>query len=151
MSEVLFRGKIKSDNGIYKKGDWVYGHYVCLKDGKKELHSIYGKGEIDIKTLGQFTGLSDKKGNKIFKGDIVEVMFNPCYVGLSAERIGNFEVVFNDGCYMKKSPHKTGLFHFITSDEHEVVGNIYDCPEILEEGVYIETRKKADGKAKENA
>ena len=52
--EILFRGKLKTDNAINKKGDWVYGNYVTLMDGKHEIPCIYGKGEVISKTVGRF-------------------------------------------------------------------------------------------------
>lgn len=132
MREVLFRGKLKKDNGHLKKGDWVQGHYVVLQDGKKQMPYIYGFGEIIPETLGEFTGLTDKNGKKIFEGDILDVVTNHHYTGLSHERLGIFEVVFYKTCFMKRSPKKIGAFHFISTDEHKVIGNIHDNKELLE-------------------
>lgn len=154
MREVLFRAKIKADNDAHKKGEWVYGHYCELIDGKKAIPCIYGSGEVCKNTIGQYTGLKDNttwgkltkeeqlewlknhsveewNGKKIFEGDIVDVLYDANYAGVAAERIGKFEVVFDRDCFMKRKIDGFGLFHFIASDVHTVIGNIHDNPELL--------------------
>ena len=136
MHEILFHGQ-RVDNE-----EWVEGYYVCLNDHE---HRIYtGCAETDCgdyypdhfsvvpETVGQYTGLTDKNGKKIFEGDIVDVEYDIQYAGVAAERIGLFEVIFYDGCFMKKK-RSGGLFYFILSDKCQVVGNIYDNPELLED------------------
>lgn len=129
MHDIEFRGK-RTDNG-----EWVYG-YVCrygwtgkentyiLPNYASALYSI----EVNPETVGQYTGLKDKNGTKIFEGDIVDVLYDVNYIGVATERIGVFEVVHN-GCFMGQ---KGGVrYHFIPSDECTVIGNIYDNPELL--------------------
>ena len=126
MKEILFRGKSK------ESGEWVYGDLVRIKDGDKVGWYIYGKSEVIPETVGQFTGLSDKNGKRIFEGDIVDVEYNINYIGVAAERIGAFEVVYNDGCFMKRN--KSGLYHFIPSDKCKVIGNVHDNPDLMRGG-----------------
>lgn len=150
MREILYRGQMKSDNGENKKGKWVFGHYCELIDGKKIIPYIYHKGEIIKETLGQYTGLTDKNGNKIFEGDIVEFESHG-YIP-SSER---GTVIFKDGCYgieyeddfikkygWDKKFHRIGMVSEwqdmgasgTITYTYEVIGNIHDNPELLKGG-----------------
>ena len=63
MPEYLFKGKRKGN------GEWVEGDFVRLKDGRKVMSYIYGKGEVIPSTVCQYTGKNDRKGTKIFNSD----------------------------------------------------------------------------------
>lgn len=137
MRDILFRGK-RVDNGEWVDGYFLPFHGVKRLDGTEPYASIICNDTFDTQyrvlaeTVGQFTGLRDKNGKRIFEGDIVDVEYDIQYVGVAAERIGLFEVVFHDGCFMKEKK-SGGLFHFINSDKCQVIGTIYDNPELLEE------------------
>ena len=89
----IFRGKIKTENGQYKRGDWVFGDLVWLEDGNRKIPCIYGKGEVFSNTIGQESGLNDLAGEKIFDGDILE------WVDTDGGK-HTVEVVFKNGCYV---------------------------------------------------
>ena len=152
--EVIFRGK-RTDNG-----EWVYGYYTKARYflNKKEMHIIFepdveafphceftGYEEVLPETVGQYTGLTDKNGVRIFEGDILDVSSDVAYGGVAVHRLGYFVVEFHNGCFMKSAlddpqlsffdnAKRKGLYHFISTDIHKIVGNIHDNPDILKGG-----------------
>ena len=122
MREVLFRGKRK-DNG-----EWVYGQYCELRDGKTTIPCIYYKGEIIKETLGQYTGLTDKNGKKIFEGDIVQYYGTyplEVYIEKGHTKIRWYDTISTLNC--NELFYGTDNFY----GECEIIGNIHDNPELL--------------------
>ena len=137
--EILFRGEWT------ETGDWVKGHYVRLFDDKGNRHHRIYPGyaesdcgdlypdwyEVDPETVGQFTGLTDKNGKKIFEGDIIEhhvqgdILVNRgVVVWIESEARFAYRLrTMEPGFYMHKP------------ETVEVIGNIHDNPELLEGGV----------------
>lgn len=129
MREILFRGK---DFGVINH-IWCFGSLDTTEDDRAIIIYPDRFGNkcriiVDPKTVGQYTGLKDKNGTKIFEGDIVDVLYDVNYIGVATERIGVFEVVHN-GCFMGQKGNVR--YHFIPSDKCTVIGNIYDNPELL--------------------
>ena len=150
MREILFRGKRK-DNG-----EWVYGDLIknLIYDGREKeirIGDIYFEHNGDIhgtavrevipETVGQFTGLCDKNDNKIFEGDIIHIK---CGYGLSTF-VGKGIVFFDEKrLQFRVKSVKPSSFDsekgnvydecdFMVIDSYEVIGNIYDNPELLED------------------
>ena len=123
MREILFRGKFGNE--------WKYG-YLTIEPRGLAIKEAYVNAasniwHIDTKTVGRFTGLTDKNGNKIFEGDIVDFSDFSDGDGYGVVRYNEneteFEIEYDNIC---ESPGR----HYYPKDI-EVVGNIYDNPELL--------------------
>ena len=124
--EVIFRGK-RTDNG-----EWIEGSLLGIDwCDKPSTYSIAPNTPVSVfysvipETLGQYTGLTDKNGRKIFEGDIVRAFtrFSEIYVS---------PVTYHDGTFWFKNWSWTKfLFKF---ENIEIIGNIHDNPEILKGG-----------------
>lgn len=131
MREILFRAKRKVTN------EWVYGYFVNEYDDfqiyvQPQIITRSGREYVNENTLGQFTGLTDKNGVKIFEGDVVRIS-EDYYDGLHYS--GN-EVYYSDGafCVEYETPeYDVTSIGFLVREgvEVEVIGNIYDNPELI--------------------
>lgn len=135
MREILFRGKtIKQNKGVttektIKENMWVYGNLTIGEIEGYKADMISNKKEIyyiNPETIGQYTGLTDKNGTEIFEGDIMPVWEN-------GEKY-LYKVVYCGDCFMLAMlDSEQGSYPLsIKHDISEVIGNIYDNPELLE-------------------
>ncbi len=124
--EILFRGKLYN-------GEWVQGYYA--KSGGtfiiKDNGLTYGGFEVLPRTVCQYTGLTDKNGRKIFEGDICKYYNSEDKDGIAVIREDYAE--WKSGTIRQKEI-MTPLFYLKCSEEWEVIGNIFDNPELLEGG-----------------
>ena len=118
MREILFRGKDVAGNWHY--GDYEYFTEDFVKIVNHKEHE-YGK-KVDPETVGQYTGLTDKNGKRIFEGDICKHRSN-----YSDNTIISV-VTYTDGHFLALVCENSG---FELSEILEVIGNIHDTPELL--------------------
>lgn len=135
MREILFRGKRLSD------GKWAEGFYQASPAGNHYITSVGHSGcaqpdKVDPATVGEWAGIEDVNGKKIFEGDIISGLFVfEMYVpGVVAFCDGAFGVEWYRG---DRCQGKFPMFTPFTSTcnvKWEVVGNVHDNPGLLERG-----------------
>lgn len=133
--EIIFRGK------WINNGEWLHGDYVHRPETpqRAESHFICLNGfnllQVDPSTVGQYTGLKDRNGMRIFEGDVLKSAYTkrPYVVCF-----GEYTHIDDDGCVesefgwynIEKRGYKTA---FRNPDAWgTVIGNIHDNPELLE-------------------
>lgn len=138
-SMKIFHGK-RIDNG-----EWVYGWYAPLVCNDKtmipNIKDYNGSDwKVDSDTIGQYTGLTDKNDNMIFEGDIIRtITLDTGMECLAVVCFGNFIDENNGdeyiGFYIEFDGIKTTAAQLAMKEcknRIEIIGNIYDNPELLE-------------------
>lgn len=124
MRRILFRGK-----NLF--GKWIEGDLIqYLIYGKMHIaRNSWGAGgqEVDLETVGQYTGLTDTNGNKIFEGDIVWDNYE--------EERGVVQWDNDTARFIIICSTFTVDFDNVYGEELEIVGNVYDNPELLKGGI----------------
>ena len=149
MREILFRGKkpVEYYNMIDNSGGkWVEGYLIALHDGQSpaiqsEIKIVpdYVGARIDSKifyvipeTVGQYTELTDKNGNRIWENDIVIIGNNKSFPTMIEFLSGSWQCVrkYTD----KGRENEYSYLHrleYDNSNQYEVIGNRFDNPELL--------------------
>lgn len=134
MREILFRGfhpDINGDSKAFVNGEWVHGKWVCgsssttkddcIEEEMKKIMAMCSALGIILKTVGCFTGFVDKNKKKIFDGDILYKSSNGKKAKIKWEKgYANFYPLFKcENDFDEKYV--------------EVLGNIFENPELLED------------------
>lgn len=137
MRDIIFRGRISNDQWVY--GSLIHtGDFCCILESRdsdrydypyldNDLGTIDGQAiPIDPNTVGQYTGLTDKNGEMIFEGDILKTdLYGHLLSVVYNEHCAMFQVLFTDG-------YSEGFLDRYSEINHlEIVGNVYDNPELL--------------------
>ena len=161
MREILFRGKCQ-DTGRWYEGQYIHLHKTtyCFKedydrDKDNDIHQIVFERmtdwnlpnqhlRVDVipETVGQYTGLTDKNGKKIFEGDIVKYTefhkFSDDEDLESAEekseRISVVKFAYGKFTPLPIRYNCEDSWYSYATDNFEIIGNIHDNPELLKGG-----------------
>lgn len=143
MREILFRGK------VITSGEWVVGNYNqnvldrgfdTIEDLENFPYLHYG---VEYNTVGQYTGLTDKNGKRIFEGDIIKTHYANTPKSDFIEQVvflnGRFCGMYESGNMKMWSRLPDKDFKPLAQDRSvymewcEVIGNIHDNPELIKE------------------
>lgn len=144
MRQILFKAK-RIDNGV-----WVEGlvSHPSVTDTEKGVQSyyfnaidefgFYSQCIVSADTICQYTGLTDKNGNKIWENDIVCTPYvDPIFGHMVNDIIlmdYTWKLLFYDGGFCVENENKRINLRSFTNGNHiEVIGNIFDNPELLGE------------------
>lgn len=127
MREIEFRGISITEN------KWIYGCLLDFKPEQKlfiqEWDFMLNPNEIKSNTLGQYTGLKDANGNKIFEGDVLEDCAGGKYTIVYDDNRMSFALLQDK---IKWHIESFKDYENLILDNMKIIGNIYDNPELIE-------------------
>ena len=127
MREILFRGK-RIDNG-----EWIYGDYcaVCFNPriGYEDKSGTIHRVPVNSDTIGQYTGLLDINGKRIYEGDIIEDRKK--YTSNDEGIFRRYEVKYSTKQARFIAVLSNGVFNPAAFQNCEIIGNIHDNPELI--------------------
>lgn len=129
MREILFRGK------DVISGEWVYGDLAQEKHTDNSIkcaivQTLYTY-EVTPSTVGQYTGLVDKNGKRIFEGDILKVYYYGKSKIFGVVKFDESRFFIDDDFMRGDIKAKAPMTEMFSRYEFEIVGNIYDNPDLL--------------------
>lgn len=139
--QIIFRGKCTPESKY--AGEWVYGGCVQCDNGETLIVSASSGNctftyHVVPESIGQYTGLSDVNGNDIYEGDIVKM--TTAAFGDEIFRIGYENSHIGAFCLCSDEQEDTSRFVGIFGRNYgyepfycEVIGNVYDNPELLKQ------------------
>ncbi len=142
MREIIFRGKSVND------GKWYEGSYISMLKREyiadvqfhdiEEIKIEKAMNEVDPESLGQFTGMVDQHGTKVFEGDICEVTLpngdTEVMLVLWNERMNKYQLKYRNGNHCS----------FYKWAGYKVIGNIHDDPDLIDDQASAEKKETTD-------
>lgn len=134
MREILFRAKTIGDEPKWVEGYYTKRDFYYITGFTTNVSVIYDEGgnwdEINPETLCQFTGICDKNAERVFEGDIVQLSFSFTNKHIYST-IG--KIIWHESCAFicEILSNKGENYPLSPECEYEVIGNIYDNPELL--------------------
>lgn len=126
MREILFRGK--RDKKYNREQEWTYGVPYIDNEGDCIMADSASKLVVQSETVGQYIGLTDKNGKKIFEGDIVKSKVHFIHGYKTAKGVIVYE--YDGFKLLVNNEYKQITYYSLC----KVIGNIHDNPELLKGG-----------------